>query len=106
MSDPFPAVDGVKTPALLTPLPDQVPPDGLNPVRVTVPGVLQKVSLAPAETTVSAWIVIFLVELLVQLVVGSVYVYVNVTVPAPAVAGLKVPELLTPVPDQVPPAGL
>ncbi len=49
-----------------------------------------------------------LIEELLQLVEGSVYVYVNENVPIPDTVGLKIAETLfvIPEPDQVPPLGL
>lgn len=46
---PIKEVDGVKTPEALTPLPDQVPPEGV-PVKVNAEPLLQVVWLAPVLT--------------------------------------------------------
>ena len=50
MSVTFPTDPGVKTPALVTPAPDQVPPVGENPVRVFPPEPVHKLKSFPAFT--------------------------------------------------------
>ena len=89
-------------PPVVTPDPDQVPPDGV-PVRFILELFEQADCEAPAETGMFEETVTFLVAALEQ--PFEVTVYVKVLVPRLAVAGLNVPDAETPVPDQVPPAG-
>jgi len=46
----LPTAPGVKTPAGVTPVPDQVPPVGENPVRVFPPEPVHKLKSLPAFT--------------------------------------------------------
>ena len=48
------ATDGVNTPAVLTPFPDQVPPAGVKPVKVNAAELAQVERLPPAVTVGSA----------------------------------------------------
>ena len=89
-------------PPVVTPDPDQVPPDGV-PARLILELFEQADCEAPAETVMFDETVTFLVAALEQ--PFEVTVYVKVLDPRLAVAGLNVPDAETPVPDQVPPAG-
>jgi hypothetical protein len=99
---PVPAVAGLKLP-LLTPLPLYTPPVGAPLLRVNE-GVLAHTALILLKlavvTAFTVWLVV--VESLQLLLL--VYTYFMVWLPAPAVAGLKLP-LLTPVPLYTPPVG-
>lgn len=50
MSVTLPTLPGVKTPALVTPVPDQVPPVGVKPVSVFPPEPVQILKSLPAFT--------------------------------------------------------
>ena len=99
---PTKAEEGVKTPEPLTPEPDQVPPDGV-PLRLNAGSFEQTVWEGEAVTVGLAFTVNCTVELPEHSALEAKYV--SVKVPMPAAEGLKLPEL-TPVPDQVPPAGV
>ena len=89
-------------PPVVTPDPDQVPPDGV-PVRLILELFEQTDCEATAETGMTDETVTFLVAALEQPL--EVTVYVKVLDPRLAVVGINVPDAETPVPDQVPPAG-
>ena len=101
--EPTPAVVGLNVPLLLftIPGPDQLPPEVPENVKICVPAVMQNCAgltftTAPEVTVIKA------VSLEAQEPVVS---YMIRCVPTPAIAGLKVPNvvLVIPGPDQVPP---
>ena len=105
---PTPEVAGLNVPLVVfvIPVPLQVPPAGLaeklNADALAHTGATGVIDAVPAEVTTCCSVSLF-----VQLF-ASVYVYVIVNVPVPAVVGLNVPlaALVIPVPLQVPPLGV
>ena len=89
---------------LLTPVPVNVPPLGVPPVKLNGVAVIQTALSVGAVTVGSPFTTIVWVALSVQLF-PSVCVYFKVWVPIPAVIGLKLVPL-TPVPLYVPGVGL
>ena len=100
--DPTKPDDGVKTPPVVTPEPDQVPPAGV-PFNVRLVPLEQADCDEPAETVMVEETVTLRVAPFEQPL--DVTVYVKEFEPRLADAGVKVPVGETPVPDQVPPAG-
>ena len=102
---PTPAVAGLNVPAaaLVMPVPDQVPP-ATEALRFRAGLAVQKGPTGVIVTMGAA--LTWMLAVLVSLQPPIVTVYVIVNVPAPAVAGSKVPAaaFVIPVPLQLPPA--